>query len=117
MTKINELFEEFKTNKEKPCEFVFRCRINEYVSDKTICKKIEFRLMKSMSCLGCEKCWDGLFNDIRESGDLSMIYWPDNPKNGVLYKAICITEGYDYETGYADDWHWELKEIKDKDKI
>ena len=34
------------------------------------------------------------------------------PEDGKLYQVVCVVDGRDLESGWADAWHWEALEHK-----
>lgn len=40
------------------------------------------------------------------------VHLPKTLIENAVYKAILVTSGTDPETGYVDDWWWELKEVQ-----
>jgi len=86
---------------------------------KRIASHKELRLLKRKSCEGCYECgWllEGIGEDISGMvayGDIAVIQGIENIENGKLYTLNFIEDGRDLESGYVDDWHWEIQEIKE----
>lgn len=89
----------------------FRGYRNMYASGAEIHMKQGFRLLKRMSCTGCEKC--GYFGDsMGEMVDSHGVLYPDEIKHGGLYTLAVVNINTDWESGYTDDWDYEFQEVK-----
>lgn len=84
----------------------YRCRVNKYATWTSVGSKITFRLLKKRSCPGCDRC-DSLLDDLRER--LSPHFsdsgvFPDDPKDGEVYRLTVTSVSRDWESGVVDDW-------------
>lgn len=85
---------------------IYRCRDSHYVDKKgSIVYKTTFRLMKSLSCKGCEHC-GFLDEEINETLDAGIVV--KDIIDGRLYMLQHTNISRDWETGFADDWDLEL---------
>lgn len=103
----------------KACRFVFRYQENSFASNGRIVFSQEWRLMKRLSCndnrcLGdrekdlLTRCFSP-FEDISEGGiENFCINLPKHPEHGKLYELIFCPGPADWETGYVDDWEWNM---------
>lgn len=108
-------FDKLREKDARPCVLVFRYRENNFASNGRIVFSKELRFMKSLSCNG--ECCEGEtrrrhytpFDDVDEAGmDCLCLSIPKNAKDGDLFRAIFRPGPPDFETGYVDDWEWEL---------
>lgn len=97
---------------ESDCKgLVFKCVDNDYFSNDRIVKQRTMRLMKKLSCSGCEQCGP-LLDDVKEfMFDQSHAVMTDNCEHGNLYQLIVVKDSQDWETGYWDDWHYEFSPL------
>lgn len=72
-------------------------------------------LLKRRSCLGCDECYMTT-DDINQGlADIGMDFFEFSPqlKDGDLVE-IRIVPGYrDWETGYIEEWHYEVIKVQD----
>jgi hypothetical protein len=96
----------------KRCPQIFRYRENNFVSKGRIVFSREWRFMKSLSCKGDHEANVRCYNPIEDAEDGGLenaqINYPEKPIDGQLYQAVFIPTGIDFETGYVDDWIWEM---------
>lgn len=82
-------------------------------SHKSIEIRESFRILKKKSCPGCDKCQQ-LWEDFSMVDVEDAIVFPKKSKDGAMYEATFVSGGIDPDTGYLDDWWWELKEVEDE---
>lgn len=103
--------------KEKPKEckgLIFRAWPTIYVNGGEYVETTKMRLLKRKSCKGCPKC-DYMMSDLHEqSCDGRGAIMPEIPNPNKMYKLEYTNIGYDWETGYVDDWEMEFVEFKDE---
>jgi hypothetical protein len=87
----------------------FRGYRNVYHQGTELHMKQGFKLLKRMSCTGCEKC--GFFDDMGEMIEGDCVIYPDSIKHGGLYTLKVSNIGYDWESGHADSWDFEYVEV------
>lgn len=94
------------------CKGIYvRYHRNIYFSKGAMNYNHRFQILSKMSCPGCEKCDRMCFeNDIDMGGaeDLPFDFKYDDLEDGCIYKLRWVEGGRDFETGYVDDWWWEL---------
>ena len=90
-------------------------RIYRYIESAFIGKNAriviskELRLMKSLSCCGCEQCGDeedGVREGLGIEGGGFLVFDPKLRSNDLAQLVVSI-DSRDFETGYPDDWHYE----------
>lgn len=89
---------------------VYRYLKTAFASDGRIAFREELRPMKSLSCPGCAKC-GGIQDDLAESlsnGREDIIQFPTPVKHSDLVTLHLVITGRDWETGYADTWHYNV---------
>ncbi len=98
--------------KDKRCRgLIFRASASQYFNINGIGQVIRLRLLKRKSCSGCEYCgW--MVNDFNES-EYPQIRGMGNIRDRKIYKLIVTNESRDFETGYVDNYDFELTEVKD----
>ena len=83
---------------------IYRGRVNAYIGSRNeYLYQEKMVYLKSKSCKVCKYC-GFLEDDLYEwtvNGTLPII---KNIEDGALYKLEVTNIGYDYETGYCDDW-------------
>jgi hypothetical protein len=92
----------------RPCIHVYRYRESVYMRGSAIVRTREWHPMRRLSCKGgCSsaRCW-GPNDDASDGGVDSVDIRCKDPVSGALYVATCVVTGTDWETGYADEWHW-----------
>ena len=91
---------------------VYRCSVQEFMTEKRLVRQIEFRLLKRRSCPGCDQC-GFMLDDLRDRLDpfCSGIYWPQQPKHNGLYSPRVTNITKDWESGIVDDWDVEMVEV------
>lgn len=104
-----------ENKKEGTCKgLFFRCNVNRFWNEKR--NKIEsresYQLLKRKSCSGCSVCI-GFYEDLNSVGAES-ISTPKNPVDGKIYEAKFNVLYEDRETGYVDDWGWELSLVENE---
>lgn len=106
-------FEE-KTNSCKG--LVYKASINRYISPKTGVISADFKLSprKKLSCPGCPMC-DWIKEDLPEifcnRNTQNSIHNMENMEDGKYYTIVSVVDSTDWETGYVDDYHFELREF------
>jgi hypothetical protein len=69
-----------------------------------------FRLLKKMSCPGCDECRQ--FDEDLSVCDVDeVIELPDKPVHGKIYELKFVPGVRDWETGILEEWHWTLVKI------
>ena len=69
------------------------------------------RLMKSLSCPGCEHCGGGwMLSEGPDHIDCGTLLMPEI-ENGKLYEIRMANESRDWETGYIDEYDLEIVEV------
>ena len=115
--KLTEIVEK-KSESKKVCKgLFFRANCNTYFqyNKGTITRKVTLKLLKRLSCKGCEKCGWMLAGDFSEiSEDYSNVIF-DHVKNGKIYTPVVVNISKDWETGYCDDYDIEMQEVKNKE--
>lgn len=86
---------------------VYRYRESNYISASgEIVIKQSFRLLKRLSCPGCEKCgW--MMETLSE--DMSCGCLPEikgHPQADGIYQLVFKAGAPDWETGVVEDWEW-----------
>jgi hypothetical protein len=89
----------------------YRGYVTKYQTKYGIAKKIEVRILKRMSCPGCDKC-----GGIDE--DLNMGLWEDyisleGIEDGKIYQTEYYNVSTDWEGGYVDSYDIRFVEVKD----
>ena len=105
---------ETKNNKSKCVGVLVRGIVNIYLHDNVFMENRGFRILKNKSCGGCESCgWilDNLNEFYHNDEPISNLHIMENKK---LYEITYVELSRDFETGYVDDYHFELVEIKEK---
>ena len=91
----------------------FRANCTTYFHNNILCRKVSLKLLKRMSCKGCERCF-WLFTDFEEMSEDYGNALFDHVKNGKIYTPVVINISRDYETGYWDDYDIEMREVKEE---
>jgi len=116
MTIFNSIFDNPK-NREECKGIFFRYKFNCYVSKtKSIEYKQSFKLLKRMSCPGCNLC-QGFWEDLNMTGaPEDILKLPGQLIDDQIYKICFVPVSKDWETGYLDEWYWQLLpyEIKER---
>lgn len=104
-----------ENKKEGTCKgLFFRCNVSKFWNDKR--NKIEsresYQLLKRKSCSGCSVCI-GFYADLNSVGNEAVLL-PEKPISGRVYVACFRELSRDWETGYVEDWAWELNLVKDE---
>lgn len=105
-----EVVKAIKQNDPQSCKgLIYRAYIESYMGKRgEVVRKVSFKPMKRLSCAGCGQCGytlDDLQEGLEERDNVEGF---DNAKDGELYKLRVVIDGYDYESGIADDWHVEF---------
>lgn len=72
-----------------------------------------YRLLKKLSCSGCDFCQQ-IREDVAMCGDVMSVFRESKkPVDGAMYEAVFVSGGIDSETCYCDEWWWELKKVEE----
>ncbi len=109
---IVELLEESASHDVEECKgLFFRVSVNDYFvrerNEYTYSTRL--RLLKSISCPGCNQCqW--LLDNYGECGDIPIL--PDDLSNGDVVTLGVTNISHDYETGYVDGYDLRFSKVK-----
>lgn len=100
---------ELRDETTKPCKgLFFRGYSSVYYRNGIIKRTDELRLLKRMSCPGCDKCgW--VLDTLSECTDNIII---PAIKNGKIYSIHSINESRDWETRIIDSYDLEFFEVE-----
>lgn len=95
----------------------FRYTCSSYISSHSSIEfRQSFRLLKRMSCSGCNKCQQ-IWEDFSMTGRVEeTVRLPRNLVDNAIYEAVLVTSSFNNE-GYCDDWWWELVEVKNMNNM
>jgi len=94
---------DFEVTKSKPCKgLIFRGFKSLYMANGVICKKEGVKLLKRMSCPGCEQCFI-MMDELREFVNNEAIIIPEI-EHGALYTPEICNIHTDFESGIVDDY-------------
>jgi hypothetical protein len=88
---------------------VYRANVHSFITKRGVGRTVRLNKLKRFSC-GCEKCrW---FED--SIGEISED-WPilglESVEHGKTYTITSCNESRDFETGYIDDWDFQVVEL------
>ena len=87
----------------------FRGYHSAFAQDGHIGIRQGVKLLKRMSCRGCDEC-GYLWDDAVEANSCGSLIVPEI-EHGALYQLRITNISKDWETGYADDWDTELVKV------
>ena len=92
---------------------VFRGYNNKFVtSDRRIGNHQGVRLLKKLSCPGCQWC-DFFFDDMGDMIYTDGIIWPEII-DGKLYSIHVVNIKRDWESGIVDDYQFEIFQLPER---
>jgi len=116
---LNKITTRFDPNK-KGCRGVFfRGKKNvwfDYHKGRLVYKQ-ELRLLKRISCDGCQDCgW--IFDQMSDMiGSDGIIYPKYGIEEGKMYTIAVTNESRDWETGIVDNWDFKIVEVEENEVI
>lgn len=106
-----------ESGKEQNCLGVFfRYSESAYLSSHfSIEYRRSYRLLKKMSCSGCELC-QMIQEDYSACMGANCVFRePREPVNGAIYEAVFVPGGGDWDR-YVDEWWWELRKVEKRNE-
>ncbi len=88
----------------------YRASCSTYRTKNGIARKVELRLLKRRSCLGCDHCAWVLeeFGECEE-GACHVVF--NHVEHGKIYRPEIKILSTDFESGWADDWEILMKKV------